>query len=210
MAKPRTEPIRIEETVTTGRSPSDVFAFLDRPANLSRALADRTAVSLESHPSDLRPGTIFAYRLRQWPVDLHWDVVVSEYAPPRGFTEVKARGFFPKWALSHEVRPTSSGTELRVALEYEVPPVSCTPSRTPTSFAKRWPSSSASKPAASPASSHPRPDAPARRQAARCRKTRSRSIRRAAGTRVGPRCSAEIPREPSSCRSRSSKRRRRP
>ena len=80
------------------------------------------AVSLESHPNDLRLGTIFAYRLRRWPLDLAWDVVVSEYSPPDGFTNVKARGYFPKWAHKHAIIAADHGTELCVSLEYEVPP----------------------------------------------------------------------------------------
>lgn len=122
MAKPRAPVTRIEQRARTIRAPRDVFAFLDRPTNIKRVTPDAIAVSLESHPSDLRLGTIFAYRLRRWPVDLAWDVVVSEYTPPQSFTNVKARGFFPKWAHHHAIVPADRGSELRVSLEYEVPP----------------------------------------------------------------------------------------
>ena len=121
MAKPRLEVTRIEERARTRRPPADVFAFFDRPSNIKKVTPDKLAVSLESHPDDLRLGTIFAYRLTRWPVDLAWDVVVSEYSPPKGFTNVKARGFFPKWAHRHTIVPAETGTELRVSLEYEVP-----------------------------------------------------------------------------------------
>ncbi len=121
MAKPRLEVTRIEESARTRRAPRDVFAFFDRPSNIKRATPGALAVSLESHPDDLRLGTIFAYRLKRWPVEITWDVVVSEYSPPEGFTNVKARGFFPKWAHKHAIVPAEHGTELRVSLEYEVP-----------------------------------------------------------------------------------------
>jgi ligand-binding SRPBCC domain-containing protein len=121
MGKPRLRVTRIEESARTRRPPSDVFAFFDRPSNIKRVTPSALAVSLESHPVDLRLGTIFAYRLRRWPVDLSWDVVVSEYSPPQGFTNVKARGFFPKWAHKHTIVPADEGTELQVSLEYEVP-----------------------------------------------------------------------------------------
>lgn len=111
----------IEERVHIDRSPLDVFAFLDRPRNVQRVTPKTIAVSLESHPEDLRLGTIFAYRLKRWPVDFAWDVVVSEYEPPLSFTNVKARGFFPRWAHRHSILPDGSGTELVVSLEYEVP-----------------------------------------------------------------------------------------
>ncbi len=111
----------IEERVHIDRSPLDVFAFLDRPRNVQRVTPKTIAVSLGSHPEDLRLGTIFAYRLKRWPVDFAWDVVVSEYEPPLSFTNVKARGFFPRWAHRHSILPDGSGTELVVSLEYEVP-----------------------------------------------------------------------------------------
>lgn len=122
MPKPKRAITRIEERVRTSRSPRDVFAFLDRPSNVKRVTPTRMAVSLESHPDDLRLGTVFAYRLKRWPLDLVWDVVVSEYSPPNGFTNVKARGFFPKWAHQHSIIAADGGTELKVSLEYEVPP----------------------------------------------------------------------------------------
>ena len=111
----------IEERGHIDRSPLDVFAFFDRPRNVQRVTPKTIAVSLESHPEDLRLGTIFAYSLKRWPVDFAWDVVVSEYEPPLSFTNVKARGFFPRWAHRHSILPDGSGTELVVSLEYEVP-----------------------------------------------------------------------------------------
>lgn len=122
MARPKSVPTRIEERVRSSRSPGDVFAFFDNPSNVKRVTPTTMAVSLVSHPNDLRLGTIFAYRLKRWPVELAWDVVVSEYSPPEGFTNVKARGFFPKWAHKHAIVETDDGgTELHVSLEYEVP-----------------------------------------------------------------------------------------
>ena len=122
MAKPRVKVTIIEESAKSTRTPEEVFAFFDRPRNVKRVTPESIAVSLESHPDDLRPGTIFAYRLKRWPLDLEWDVVVSEYSPPKGFTNVKARGFFPRWAHRHSIVPEEAGTTLRISLEYEVPP----------------------------------------------------------------------------------------
>ena len=122
MAKPKRAITRIEERVRISRSPREVFAFLDRPSNVKRVTPTAMAVSLVSHPDDLRLGTVFAYRLERWPLDLVWDVVVSEYSPPDGFTNVKARGFFPKWAHQHAIIAADDGAELNVSLEYEVPP----------------------------------------------------------------------------------------
>lgn len=118
---PRFDVTVVEESFSTERTPEEVFAFFDRPENIARVTPRTLSVSLEAHPSDLRLGTIFAYRLKKWPVDLVWDVVVSEYAPPERFRNVKARGYFPKWAHTHQIVPRGEGSEVRISLEYEVP-----------------------------------------------------------------------------------------
>ena len=70
-----------------------------------------------------RGGAIFGYRLHRWPIDIRWEIVVSEYRPPMGFTNVKSTGYFPKWVLEHAFEPRDDGeTEIRLRLEYEVPP----------------------------------------------------------------------------------------
>lgn len=111
----------IEKRELIRRSAREIFAFMDRPSNWKSAFPESLAVRLEEHPSDLRPGTIFRYRLHRWPVDVTWDVVVSEYRPPSRFTNVKARGYFPRWVLEHEIVPHEGGAELVMRLSYEVP-----------------------------------------------------------------------------------------
>ena len=49
-------------------------------------------------------------------------VAVSEYSPPNGFTNVKARDFFPNWTHRYAIIAADDGTELEVSIEYEVPP----------------------------------------------------------------------------------------
>jgi ligand-binding SRPBCC domain-containing protein len=93
--KPKRTVTVVERKEIIRRPISDVFAFLDRPSNLKRVFPSSLAVSLERHPVDLRPGTLFGYRLRRWPLDFEWDVVVSDYHPPARFTNVKAKGYFP-------------------------------------------------------------------------------------------------------------------
>ena len=122
MASSRNVATTIEERARVRRTPREVFAFFDRPCNLKRATPTQLAVSLETHPEDLRPGTIFAYRLKRWPLDVVWDTVVSEYRAPAGFTHVKARGYFPQWAQLYLIAPDKDGAELHVRLDYEVPP----------------------------------------------------------------------------------------
>jgi ligand-binding SRPBCC domain-containing protein len=121
VAKPKPAVTVVERRETISRPIQEVFAFFDRPSNLKRVFPASLAVSLERHPDDLRPGTLFRYRLCRWPLDFEWDVVVSDYHPPERFTNVKAKGYFPRWAMEHEILARKSGSELRMCLSYEVP-----------------------------------------------------------------------------------------
>lgn len=120
-SRPRPIPTVFERRIRTRRSARDVFAFFDRPSNLKRVTPESLSVSLLGAPEDLRPGQRFRYRLEQWPLDLEWDVVVSDYRPPRGFTNVKAEGYFPAFSMDYAIDETESGAELTVTLSYEVP-----------------------------------------------------------------------------------------
>ena len=119
-AKPAVTVVERREIIR--RPIEEVFAFFDRPSNLKRVFPAKLAVTLERHPDDLRPGTIFRYRLSRWPLDFEWDVVVSDYHPPGRFTNVKAKGYFPRWSMEHEILPRDESSELRMCLCYEVPP----------------------------------------------------------------------------------------
>jgi ligand-binding SRPBCC domain-containing protein len=121
VSKPKPPVTVVERRELIRRPIADVFAFFDRPSNLKRVLPTTLAVSLERHPADLRPGTLFGYRLRRWPLDFEWDVVVSDYRPPARFASVKSRGYFPRWAMEHEMVARERDSELCIRLSYEVP-----------------------------------------------------------------------------------------
>jgi len=121
VSTPRSAVTVVERREIIHRPATEVFSFFDRPANLKRVFPSSLAVSLLREPPDLRPGTIFRYRLNRWPLDFEWEAVVSDYRPPTLFTEVKARGYFPRWAMEHEILALEPGSELRMRLSYEVP-----------------------------------------------------------------------------------------
>jgi ligand-binding SRPBCC domain-containing protein len=111
----------VERAEVIPRQPDEVFAFFDEPANLKRTFPGNLAVSLLREPRDLRPGTLFLYRLKRWPLDFEWEAVVSDYKPPGRFTEVKAKGYFPRWTMEHDILARERGSELTMRLSYEVP-----------------------------------------------------------------------------------------
>ena len=112
----------IQHRVLSKSSPEKVFAFFDRPSNVQRVTPKTVIIKTESHPFDLRPGETFTYRLKQWPVDLRWKAVVSEYCPPLSFTTVQSNGYFYMWNHSYQFLPKENATEIQASLEYETPP----------------------------------------------------------------------------------------
>jgi ligand-binding SRPBCC domain-containing protein len=121
VSKPASSVTVVERRQIIQRPPTEVFSFFDRPANLKRVFPSNLAVSLLQGPPDLRPGTLFRYRFSRWPLEFEWEAVVSDYRPPARFTKVKARGYFPQWAMEHEIVTLGPGSELRMRLSYEVP-----------------------------------------------------------------------------------------
>jgi ligand-binding SRPBCC domain-containing protein len=112
--------VRIERATTIARPIEDVLAFHDVPENLRRITPGSLGLALEKLPKDLRPGAVFAYRLRRWPLDLRWEAVVSEYRPPVCFVLVQSRGDFLLWNEAHRFVSEGSSTRVSVLLTYKM------------------------------------------------------------------------------------------
>ena len=113
--------IHIERSTTIARPIGQVFAFYDNPENLRLIMPGTAGVELERLPRDLRPGAIFGYRLRGWPLELHWEALVSEYEPPARFVNVQSKGRFREWNHEHHFEPVGSSTRVRELLTYQMP-----------------------------------------------------------------------------------------
>ncbi|MFQ5790025.1 MAG: hypothetical protein ACE5JI_06045 [Acidobacteriota bacterium] len=112
---------RIERSVDIRRPIGEVFAFHDTPENLTRVIPASLGLRLEKTPRDLRPGCIFGYRFRRWPVEIAWEALVSEYRPPERFVNVQSRGYFLQWRQEHHFSSRGSSTRLTVVMQYQMP-----------------------------------------------------------------------------------------
>lgn len=119
----RREPIvtQIEKSVRIGRPLADVFAFYDSPENLRAVTPESSPLEMERLPRDLRPGSIFGYRMRHWLADLRWEALVSEYQPMERVVHVQSHGYFLQWVHEHHFMREGDATRLRVVLRYEMP-----------------------------------------------------------------------------------------
>ncbi len=111
----------IERSTKIARPIGEVFAFYDTPENLRLITSSTSGVELERLPKDLRPGAIFGYRLRGWPLEFRWEALVSEYQPPARFVNVQRRGRFTQWSHERHFKPEGTSTWVRELLKYQMP-----------------------------------------------------------------------------------------
>ena len=118
------EIVFIERSIEIARPIQEVFEFYETPNNFRRLTDGAAGVELERLPSDFRPGSVFAYRLRGWPVELRWEALLSEYQPPKRLVNVQANGLFLEWQHElHFARLDRQGTRTRIRglLKYRMP-----------------------------------------------------------------------------------------
>ena len=116
--------VLIEHSIEIERPIREVFDFYQTPDNFRRVTDGAAGVELERLPSDFRPGSVFAYRLRGWPVELRWEALLSEYRPPERLVNVQANGLFLEWSHEHHfVQLDQPGTKTRIRglLTYRMP-----------------------------------------------------------------------------------------
>jgi ligand-binding SRPBCC domain-containing protein len=114
----------IERSAEIARPVQEVFEFYETPDNFRRVTDGVAGMELERLPADFRPGSVFAYRLHGWPVELRWQALLSEYQPPERLVNVQANGQFLEW--SHElhfapVDQEGNATRVRELLSYRMP-----------------------------------------------------------------------------------------
>ncbi len=116
--------VLIERSTEIARPIREVFEFYETPDNFRRVTDGAAGIELERLPSDLRPGSVFAYRLRGWPLDLRWEALISEYQPPERFVNVQANGVFLEWRHEHhftQLNQERAATRVRELLTYRMP-----------------------------------------------------------------------------------------
>jgi uncharacterized protein len=72
-------------------------------------------------PPHIEPGSLIVYRLRLFLVPISWRTEISEWKPPRSFTDVQLAGPYPLWEHTHRFRPVRAGTELFDHVRYRLP-----------------------------------------------------------------------------------------
>jgi ligand-binding SRPBCC domain-containing protein len=113
---------RLERSTVIARPRYEVFRFFADARNLERI----TPSFLRFHiltpaPIVMGAGTLIDYELHLYGMPVRWRTLIEEFAPERSFTDVQVRGPYRTWRHRHEFEESSSGTEMRDLVEYEMP-----------------------------------------------------------------------------------------
>jgi ligand-binding SRPBCC domain-containing protein len=102
-------------------SPEEVFAFFAEPRNLEEITPPWLRFRILEAPAELRRGSFLRYRLRLYGIPVGWRTEISEWRPPRSFTDTQTAGPYRLWVHVHRFEPVAGGTEILDSVRYRVP-----------------------------------------------------------------------------------------
>lgn len=104
------------------RSPlEDTYDFFADPRNLEAITPAWLQFRIVEAPERLERGSLLRYRLRLFGVPIGWRTEITEWNPPRGFTDTQLRGPYRVWVHEHRLEPAGTGTLVRDRIRYRIP-----------------------------------------------------------------------------------------
>ncbi|HEY5639770.1 MAG TPA: SRPBCC family protein [Dehalococcoidia bacterium] len=100
----------------------EVFPFFEDPRNLAKITPRSMGFTIrEIDDLPIKPGFRIEYTIKWLGLPLKWVTLIEEYDPPRGFTDVQARGPYRSWRHSHSFEDLGDRTLMRDRVQYELP-----------------------------------------------------------------------------------------
>jgi hypothetical protein len=100
----------------------EVFAFFERPENLSRITPDSLGFHiLTPSPIAMGVGTVIDYTIKILGLRRHWTTLIAEYDRPRKFVDIQLKGPYTFWHHTHTFEPADGGTRIIDEVRYIVP-----------------------------------------------------------------------------------------
>jgi uncharacterized protein YbjT (DUF2867 family)/ligand-binding SRPBCC domain-containing protein len=100
----------------------EVFAFFERPGNLSRITPPWMGMRIVSGDLAMREGLQLEYTITPFPFTrARWRSLIASYDPPRSFVDVQLRGPYARWEHRHTFRADGDRTVVEDEVTYELP-----------------------------------------------------------------------------------------
>lgn len=111
----------LERSQFVPRSLDETFAFFADPLNLESITPDWLRFRIVEAPERLARGSLLRYRLRLFGVPIGWRTEITDWQPPRAFTDTQLAGPYRLWVHTHRFTRTEGGTEIYDHVRYRLP-----------------------------------------------------------------------------------------
>lgn len=112
----------LRATCRVGRPVDEVFPFFAAAENLERITPPGLRFRIVGpRPVKIERGTFIDYRLRLNGIPFRWRTEITEWDPPRAFTDTQLRGPYHTWVHRHVFTPDGNATEMTDEVRYRLP-----------------------------------------------------------------------------------------
>ncbi|MBN1211846.1 MAG: SRPBCC family protein [candidate division Zixibacteria bacterium] len=112
----------LERTQLVKKPLEEVFAFFERPENLSKITPSSLGFEiLTPEPIAMQTGAIIDYTVKPLGTRLHWRTLITNYEPPYKFVDVQLKGPYKFWHHTHTFEQTVEGTLITDRVRYILP-----------------------------------------------------------------------------------------
>lgn len=109
-------------TTDIPRDRAQVFEFFADARNLERITPSFLSFRIETpQPIEMEWGTTIDYRLRLNRVPLRWRTEITEWNPPKAFTDTQVRGPYHTWVHRHSFEEGDGGTAMTDQVRFRLP-----------------------------------------------------------------------------------------
>jgi uncharacterized protein len=112
-----------ERTTIVDAPAETVWEFFSDPSNLAKITPPSMGFEILSSPGrPLQAGDRIDYRIRITGMPLRWRTLISEWDPPRSFTDEQEKGPYRRWIHRHTFQPMDDGKVMVIdRVDYELP-----------------------------------------------------------------------------------------